>query len=1161
MVTESSHGRDGLRSVSLNDKYDRAQNPVLLNGIQALVRLLLEQRARDASLGLNTGGYISGYRGSPLGGIDFVFQAVAERFDAAGIVFNPGLNEDLAATAIWGTQQAELRGDGRGDGVFAMWYGKGPGVDRSGDVLRHGNLAGSSRHGGVLVLTGDDHGCESSTTAHQSEYALMDAMIPIFNPANIADLIAYGLHGWALSRYSGCWIGLKCVKDVVESTAIIDTTVPPITMLPERDDRPEDGLNIRRDDTPLQQEARLHQHKLAAVRAYCRSNRLDRVIFDGGAAPKLGLVTTGKAYNDVREALERLGIDAAAAASCGLGLYKVAMPWPLEPEGIRRFAEPLRCLLVIEEKRPLIETQMRDILFDRGGALSLIGKYDAAGAPLLPSHGVIDGEHVAAVLAPLLATYCGGQAVMAGSPRGDSAPQVPASILRTPYFCSGCPHSHSTRIPEDSRAYAGIGCHYMAQWMNRGTDGYTHMGAEGANWIGEHRFSKRTHVFQNIGDGTYVHSGILSIRAAVAAAVPMTFKILYNDAVAMTGGQTPEGHPSPLDIARQCAAEGVGRIALLTSPQRRPRRRDLPPHTRSYNYDKLMAVQRDLATYPGVSVLIYDRLCAAERRRRRKRGRYPQPERHVVINPLVCEGCGDCGKQSNCVSIIPRETEFGRKRAIDYTSCNSDEACLEGFCPSFVTLTGASPRALIGVAPETDLPEPQRVGDDFGELWRVLIVGAGGTGITTLAALLAMAAHLDGKAAASIDMAGLAQKGGTVSSHLVLASDAAAISSIRVGTGRANLLLGCDAAAVLAPSVQSALNPESVVIADTHRSVTGHFIHDGAIDFADAARFRAMNGRADDDKTRFADFTALAHACFDPSLAANMIPMMVLGYAWQWGELPLSGAAIDRAIVLNGVAIDENRRAFAWGRALALGKDTPLTRLKAADHDVDPATAPLDVVIDRRADYLIAYQDAAYAARYRDGVDRVRRCEQRINSAMPLTRAVALAYFRLLAIKDEYEVARLLTDPTFDADIAARFDGSAIKRSYHLSPPLIAPVDAATGRPRKYRFGAWLGPLLGVLARAKIMRGSRFDPFGYTHERRRERALIADYEAMIETIATTLTQANHDAAIALARSPDQICGYGPVKAAHLDSWQRDQQFLWRDFHQSAATMPAPVSAA
>ncbi len=1128
-----------LAAVSLEDKYDLAKQRVLMSGTQAVVRLLLMQQARDRRLGANTAGYVTGHRGSPLGGLDRELWRAADVLQPAGIVFNPGINEELAATALWGAQQAELSGEGRFDGVFGLWYGAGPGIDRAGDALKHANLAGTSPWGGVLALMGDDHACESSTTAHQSEYAFVDAMIPVLNPAGVQEVLDYGLFGYALSRYAGTWVGLKCVGETVESTATVDGALDRVaTVIPGGLRMPPGGLVIRTHDSPLAQEERLHEFKIPAVLAFLRANLPDRLVFSGGRQPRIGIVTAGKSHLDVLQALDDLGIDEVRAANLGLRLIKVACTWPLEPQGIRNFASDLQTIVVVEEKRGLMESQIKEILYGTAYPPAVIGKKDEGGAWLFPSKGALDTNQIAIAigerliagrqdepLARRLATLRHAQEVLA------SAHDI---AERTPYFCAGCPYNTGTTVPEGTRAYAGIGCHIMVEGMpGRHTEGYAQMGAEGANWIGEAPFSTRRHMFQNIGDGTYVHSGSLAVRAAVAAGTDITFKILFNDAAALTGGQKPEGNLTVEKIAAQMLAEGASEVVVVSEePARYRRGAGLPAGTAVHHRDDLDSVQRRLADGGGVSVLIYDQTCAAEKRRRRKRGQYPDPDRRVVINELVCEGCGDCGVQSNCVAIQPVETEFGRKRAIDQSVCNKDFSCQKGFCPSFVTVHGAVAKRAVPLAEdETDLPDPPRLPTLAGN-YGILIAGVGGTGVATIGALIAMAAHLEGKAAAVVDMSGLAPKGGPVVSHVRIAPANQDIKAVRIAAGGADVLIGCDAVTASSAGLRAAIDPgHTAVFVNTHETYPGAFTHDPDHMLPMRRIVQAITARAGAPKSRFIEATEIATALTGEAIATNMF---MLGLAWQTGAVPVSHFAILKAVEMNGVDVAMNRAAFGWGRRAAVEPEA-VAEIAAAHSGrrKTPVAENVEELAARRTRFLTEYQDERYAQLYADAVSTMHEAEARVAPGRAdLTEAVARNLFRLMAIKDEYEVARLFTDGTFERQLATSF-ASWGKLDYHLAPPLFGRRDKETGHLKKRTYGPGFVRVLRWLARLRRLRGSWLDPFGRTNERRMERRLLADYEATLTQIREALSPENHHLAVALARYPEKIGGYGHVKAAAI----------------------------
>jgi indolepyruvate ferredoxin oxidoreductase len=1143
-----------LKPVNLDDKYDLSKSRVFVTGYQALIRLCMMQKERDRRAGMNTAGYISGYRGSPLGGLDQQFMRAKPFLDPYDIVFQAGLNEDLAATALWGTQQAELFGEGKFDGVFGIWYGKGPGVDRTGDVFRHANFAGSSKHGGVLALMGDDHTAESSTTAHQTEFNFVDVQIPILNPAGVQEILDYGLYGWAMSRYCGSWAALKCVHETVESTAVIDGSIDRVKIVYPTDfAMPEGGLNIRLGDTILGMEARLHDYKRDAMLAFVRANKLNRWITSGGRTPKIGVVTTGKSYLDVRQALDELGIDEVRCNDLGIRLFKIACPYPISRQELAEFAAGLDLIIVVEEKRSLIEVQVREELYGTANQPVCIGKKDEQGNWLFPIKGALDSNDIAICIGDRLLKYGSSEGLANRVAYLKDAQRVlndtPIIATREPYFCAGCPHNTSTVVPEGMRAYAGIGCHYMAQFMDRNTLGFTQMGGEGANWIGEAPFSKRGHVFQNLGDGTYNHSGYLAIRAAIASGVNMTYKILYNDAVAMTGGQRNDGNLDVPMIARQVEAEGAKKVIVVTDePGKYASGTDWPKGLTIHHRDDLQEVQAKLAEVPGVTVLIYDQTCAAEKRRRRKRGAFPDPDKRVIINELVCEGCGDCGVQSNCVAIQPLETEWGRKREIDQSSCNKDYSCLKGFCPALVTVHGAKPkRGTPASLPQglPLLPEPQLA--KIEQTYGIIATGIGGTGVVTVGAIIGMAAHLDGKACGIVDMAGLAQKGGAVLSHIRIANKPEDIHAIRVPARGADLVLGGDLVVAGGKKVLAAMKPgATTVVVNTHEMLPGAFTKNADYSLPTERLKRAMVQAAGREKVRFVDATRLANSLFGSTLAANMF---LVGYAWQLGGLPISGEAIARAIELNGEGVEANKTAFEWGRRAAVDQASveALAAPREPGTDARKLSGALDESIERRIAFLTGYQNKAYAARYRTLVERVRTAEAaRVPGSVALTEAAARYLFKLMAYKDEYEVGRLYTDGSFAKQIAASFDGD-MKLEFHLAPPLFAKHDPVTGRPRKMNFGAWMMRAFGLLAPFKFLRGTPFDPFGYSAERRIERRLIKEYVAVLDELLAGLKPENHQLAASIASIPEKIRGFGPVKARHLTAAKAEEAELLARF--------------
>lgn len=1144
-----------VHDVSLDDKFDLTKDRIFVTGSQAVVRMLMMQHERDRRAGLNTAGFISGYRGSPLGGLDQQIERARRQLSPRNIVFQPGLNEELAATACWGSQQSGLDGKGKFDGVFALWYGKGPGVDRSGDVFRHANLAGSATHGGVLALMGDDHTAESSTNAHQTEFNFIDTMIPILNPAGVQEMIDYGLYGFAMSRFAGTWAALKCVKDNVESTASVDASLDRLSIVIPDFAMPPGGLNSRLGELDfLGQEARLHEYKRDAASAFIRANKLNRIIYSGGDNPKIGIITLGKNYLDVRQALDDLGIDERRANQIGIRLFKVACPWPFDREDIEPFVDGLEMVIVVEEKRSLLESQLREALYGTANQPVVVGKHDERGDWLFPVKGALDPNEIAVAVGERILRVIGHVEDIDAKVKRIRQFQSMLSEMtdvasRTPYFCSGCPHNSSTKVPDGSIAAAGIGCHFMSLWMDRDTVGFTQMGGEGAQWVGQAPFTERKHIFQNLGDGTYNHSGVLALRFAVASSVNITYKILYNDAVAMTGGQTHEGGLSVDAIARQVRAEGVERVALVSDdPSRYGPEMSWPSGMTINQRADMDGVQRELRDIPGVTVLLYDQTCAAEKRRRRKRGAYPDPDKRVIINELVCEGCGDCGVKSNCVSVQPVETEFGRKRRIDQSSCNKDFSCLDGFCPSFVTVHGgrirkADTAAMRGNADPLDgVPSAPLLSLDSG--WAAIIDGVGGTGVVTIGAILGMAAHLEGKGCGMIDMAGLAQKGGAVFSHVRVASTPADITAIRISAGKADLVLGCDLVVSGSRKVLASVREgETKFLVNTNEVMPGDFTRDADFSLPTERIKRAIVGAAGAAQSTFFDASQAATRLFGNALAANML---MLGMASQKGALPLSAASIEAAIGLNGQAVEMNIEAFRWGRRAAHDPDAVLKRIGAASADAKQVPETVAELIDKRAAFLSVYQNARYGERYRSLLEQVVAAETRVaGAAGEVSEAAARSLFKLMAIKDEYEVARLYTDGGFKRQLMAQFE-SYERLEYHLAPPIMGRKNAA-GHPEKSSFGAPMSVAFSVLARLRGLRGTVFDVFGYATERRMEQKILADFMGELQEIARFLSVHNRKAACEFLAYPLQIRGYGHVKIASKIKSDKDKVKLWDDF--------------
>lgn len=1101
------------QKISLNDRFDLAKSPVLLNGTQALVRVMLMQAARDREAGLDTAGLVTGYRGSPLGAVDMQMSRAEKQLTEHGVTFQAGLNEDLAATALWGAQQAELRGEGKHDGVFGLWYGKGPGVDRSGDVMRHANMAGSSKYGGVVMAMGDDHTGESSTVLHQSDFAMVDAYMPVLSPAGVQEIMDYSLYGWALSRFAGVWVGLKTMKDTVEVTSVVDGDPHRLKFVEPEYPMPEGGLNIRLVDDRIDQEARLIDHKRYAAEAFAYANGIDKRVW-GSEGAKIGFVAAGKNYLDLIHALSLLGIDAEEAERLGITTYKVGQVWPLDMRGFNEWADGLDLIVVVEEKRKLIEVQIKEALFDQEARVRVYGGRKGI-EELFSAAWALDPVDIAEKLGAVICEegrgtdrITQGLADLADAKRADNA-EVLAG--RTPYFCSGCPHNSSTKVPEGSRAYAGIGCHFMAQWMDRETLGFTHMGAEGANWIGEAPFSTTPHVFQNLGDGTYNHSGIQAIRAAVAAGTNMTYKILYNDAVAMTGGQGNEGDLDAPRIVAELKAMGIKNLCVVYDEKEDVQAsafHGVDMHERA----ELQNVQERLAKTEGVSAIVYVQTCAAEKRRRRKRGLFPDPDKRMFINTDVCEGCGDCGVQSNCVSIVPAETELGRKRAIDQSSCNKDFSCVNGFCPSFVTLVGATVRKEATTEVKIpDLPMPDLPA--INGTYNVVITGVGGTGVVTIGAVLAQAAQIDGKGAGMMEMAGLAQKGGAVNIHCRLAERPEDISAIRVATGECDALIGGD---LVVSAGNKTLGLTSTgrtgAVVNSHQIITGDFTRDTEFQMPYERLELALEARIKDALSLF-DASDLAKATLGDSIFSNM---MIFGGAWQRGLIPLSLEAVLEAIRLNGAAVERNLRAFEIGRWAVLFPEQVETVLTP---NVVALPKTLDEKIAFRRDHLTAYQGKGLAKRYGKLLETVKDTAVR--------EAVAEGYHKVLAYKDEYEVARLLLSSREKAQ--AEFEGD-FKMSFNLAPPMLSKM-GPNGRPMKREFGPWLERPLRLMAKLKRLRGTPLDVFGYTAERKMERALIKQYERDMRDVLPLVDENTRDAVVALAALPLQIRGFGPVKEA------------------------------
>lgn len=1160
----SKSAQNAQNAIGLDDKYTLETGRAYMTGIQALVRLPLMQRARDIQNNLNTAGYISGYRGSPLGTLDQAFMQAKAYLEPNHIVFQPGINEDLAATMIWGSQQVNLHPEhAKHDGVFSMWYGKGPGVDRSGDVFKHANAAGTSKHGGVLAIAGDDHACKSSTFPHQSEQALMAAMIPVLHPAGVQDVLDLGLYGWAMSRFSGLWTGFKVISDVVDSSASISVDSNHIQIhTPSDFEMPQGGLNIRWPDIPVEQERRLIDYRLPAVLAFARANRMDKTIFAPKTRHKLALVTTGKAYLDTRQALQILGIGEDEMNRLGLSLHKIALTWPLEPENIRRIAEHCDEILVLEEKRAFIESQIKDLLYHMPADKRPIvtGKQDHQGAPLLPERYEFSTLNVAQTLVARM-NFQGMDTARFEKilqPIAESANTTEGGlILRTPYYCAGCPHNTSTVVPEGSRALAGIGCHYMGQWIKERTENFTQMGGEGVPWIAQSHFTKEGHIFANLGDGTYFHSGLLAIRACQAAQVNLTFKILYNDAVAMTGGQKVDGELSVDQIAHQVRAEGIQNIYVLSDDIQKYKHKNyrFPKNIIIRHRDRLAETQDEMRNLKGVSILIYDQTCAAEKRRRRKRGLMPDPQKRLFINERVCEGCGDCGKKSSCVALMPVETDYGRKRQIDQSNCNKDYSCLKGFCPSFITVTGAELRkpTIAGKQGGFDILDhvkslPQPTQPVLDAPYNMLVTGVGGTGVVTIGALLAMAAHIEGKGCSTMDQTGLAQKGGAVTSHVKIAATPDDIHSVRIAPNHCDLMLGCDLIVAAGRDALATLGTgHGKALVNVDVMPTGDFTKQPDLKIPDQKMVDQIAAKIGADNVASLAATRVATALLGNAIATNLF---MVGYAWQSGLIPLSKDSIYQAVELNGAAVAMNKAAFAWGQLAAHDMNAVQKLVNPSGEGQDFAyrkiSETFDELVKRRVADLTAYQNADYAALYQNFVQNIRAADMKLGRE-DLSMAVAKYLFKLMAYKDEYEVARLYTDGVFGAQIKALFDDGA-KIAFNLAPPLLARREKFTGEPKKIELGAWILPVFKIMHKMRGLRGTKFDIFGFTAERKMERALIADYKQTVENLLTRLKAENYDLAVEIATIPEHIRGFGHVKLAHLQTAKQREEELLKQFH-------------
>ncbi len=1182
--------RKALETVTLDDKYALAHGRAFMSGVQALVRLPMLQRQRDALQGLNTAGFISGYRGSPLGGYDQALWAAKKHLKENHIEFQPGVNEELGATAVWGTQQLDLYPQSKKfDGVFGIWYGKGPGVDRSVDVFKHANMAGTAKHGGVIALAGDDHISKSSTAAHQSDHIFKAVGSPVFFPSSVQDILDMGLHAFALSRFSGVWSGMKTIQEIVESSASVSVDPDRVNIItPDDFVMPPGGLHIRWPDAPLEQEARLMDYKWYAALAYIRANKLNYNVI---STPKdrFGIIASGKAFNDTRQALIDLGLDDDTCRQLGIRLHKVNVVWPLEASITRDFAMGLQEILVVEEKRQMIEYQLKEELYNWRSDVRphVLGKFDETdgdhsggewSVPNPSEHWLLRPK---ADLTPaLIAQALAKRLKKLGVPddivrRMDARLQVIAareqglkdsgqeSVDRLPWFCSGCPHNTSTRVPEGSRAVAGIGCHYMVNWMpDRNTSTFTQMGGEGVTWVGQAPFTTDQHIFSNLGDGTYFHSGLLAIRQSIASGVNITYKVLYNDAVAMTGGQRvgerPEGH-SVLQIMTSLLSEGVKKLVIVTDEPEKYQGVQLGAGVTVHHRDELDRIQREFRELKGTTAIIYDQTCATEKRRRRKRGTLATPAKTVIINEAVCEGCGDCSVQSNCLSVEPVETDFGRKRKINQSTCNKDFSCVKGFCPSFVTIEGgqlkkAKKEKKGDMAKLPALPDP--VLPVATQAWGIVVAGVGGTGVITIGSLLGMAAHLEGKGVVTQDAAGLAQKGGSTWSHIQIANSPDAIYTTKVDTAKADLIIGCDPIVAANKTTLAAMQQGRTFVAlNTHGAPTAAFVHNPNWQFPEAGCESAILAAVGQEGVGMFDAEHIATQALGDSIYTNPL---ILGYAWQKGRVPLSHAALMRAMELNGVQVDNNKAAFEWGRQCAANL-TQVQAMFAAQQVIQLVKKPsLQELVAKRVAFLTDYQDSAYAADYQAFVNQVHAAEATLGSSTRLSQAVARYLFKLMAYKDEYEVARLHTTAEFSEKIASMFEGD-YKIVHHLAPPTTAKRNDK-GELVKKAYGGWMRKAFGVLAGLKGLRGGALDIFGRTEERRTERALIQEYRACIEELLQGLSAERLALAVEIASIPEDIRGYGHVKERHLAAARAKWQQLMARWRAPADAGNAPVAA-
>ena len=1128
----------------LSDKYTLDKGRVFLTGTQALVRLPIIQRKIDQSNGINTACYISGYTGSPLGGYDHALNQASDFLDENEIVFQPGINEDLAATALHGTQQTTLVEKPKYDGVFGIWYGKGPGVDRSGDALKHGNYAGTSKYGGVLALAGDDHGAKSSTTAHQSDHAFIHFGMPILNPATVQDYLDFGVLGFAMSRYSGCWVGFKCVTDTVESAASVDISLDRFKpVIPNDDPIGDENIHIQWGFAPAASEPRLYKTRLPAAQAFARANSIDKVIFED--KKKLGIVTSGKAYLDVRQALDELGLDDELCKKIGVSLFKVGMVWPLDDKKILDFSKGHKELLVIEEKRPIVEDQLIKYLYNNKNRPMIVGKKDENGDYLVPGEGELSPSLVALIIAKRISNLSLNidltKKVNEIEEFLQSINQSPASnLFRLPSFCAGCPHNTSTKVPEDSFAFGGIGCHGMATFMpERHTYNLGQMGGEGVMWTGIAPFTETDHIFQNLGDGTYYHSGILALRSAVASGANITYKILVNDAIAMTGGQEITGKVRIDDLTWQVHAEGAKKVVVVTDyPDKYPKNASFAPGVEVFQRDKLDEVQKNLREIKGVTVILYDQYCATELRRRRKRGLVEEPNKKIFINPLVCEGCGDCGVESNCIAIEPLETKFGRKRQINQSACNKDFSCTKGYCPSFLTITGGTLKKKSNSLEnahdfkEFKLPDPTTA--EINKPFNILITGIGGSGVITLGAILGTAAHLEGKGSSTLDVAGLAQRNGPVTSHLRVSNSPSELHATRIASGSADLIIGCDIVVTTGIEAMSKISPyRTNMVINNHVAPTSSFASDPSLDLSSARMIKGLKDAGSEELIHFINATKLSSSLIGNAIGANLF---LVGYAIQKGLFPISLKAIEKAIELNGVSIKMNKESIYWGRLAAIDiKKVENVAFSQNDILQNEEIETLESIVRDRTKFLTSYQDSKYANRYNTFVNKIISKDKSIpNDKDDLSKAAAKYFFKLMSYKDEYEVARLHTGNEIREYLDDKLEGN-YKIEYSLAPPVLGGRNKSTGKYPKRKLPSFTFYIFKVLKHFKFLRGTIFDIFGFSKHRKIERDLIIEYENIILKILDNISIDNYEIAIKIASLPEQIKGYDVVKEKNIET--------------------------